>query len=300
MEKPRTAIPYYQEINEFLASIPLDNRTKNPLFYCLRLDPNKHPVDSYKPPFRRAFYFIALLTNAGKTKVTYDNTSEDNLNSFLAFQSPGLVYSFYRHRSTHGYLIYFKPQCLSFFKPELEKEFAFFDILHTNFFKIGQSKFNELAPHFEEVFSAYERSTADHHEIACAKLLALLYQLKEFAAFNHWQERFTTPQQVLLKKYIQLININYIEKRTVEEYAALLSVTPKHLSQSVKSASGKNALSFISDRIITEAKSLIRYTDFDMAEIAFQLNFSDPANFGRVFKKHTGITPLEFKKPGAG
>jgi AraC-like DNA-binding protein len=76
----------------------------------------------------------------------------------------------------------------------------------------------------------------------------------------------------------------------------MLNVTANYLSQSVKSATGKNALSYINERLLDEAKSLIQYTDLDIAEIAYQLNFSDPANFGKFFKRHTNHTPLEFRK----
>jgi AraC-like DNA-binding protein len=103
----------------------------------------------------------------------------------------------------------------------------------------------------------------------------------------------------LFQKFIQQINNYYIEKRTIEEYAELLFVTPNHLSQSVKEASQKNALYFINERIMSEAKSLIRFTKFDIAEIAYQLNFSDPANFGKFFKKHSGQTPLAFRNATA-
>jgi AraC-like DNA-binding protein len=297
MHKSKRAIPFYQEINEFLQSIPSDYLSTNPNFFCLRLKENEGSINNYKPPFRKNFYFIALVTNAGDTKITYDDTSVTSLNSFLVFQSPGLLYSFYRDHSAHGYLIYFKPECFSFFKPDFEKEFPFFNILHTNFFKLNQAKFNDFAPHFEEVFSAYEKSPDHQHKVASVKMLALLYQLREFTtAFNQWEQGFNNPQQILLQKFIQLVNNFYIEKRTIEEYAELLSITPNHLSQSIKATSGKNALSFITDRLITEAKSLIRFTDFDMAEIAWQLDFSDPANFGKFFKKHAGLTPLEFRK----
>jgi AraC-like DNA-binding protein len=293
----KSIISYYQEINEFLASIPSDYRTNNPFFYCLRLKENESSMSNYKPPFRKDFYFIALVTNAGETKITYDNTNVTKLNSFLVFQSPGLLYSFYRDHSAQGYLIYFKKDCLSFFKPDFEKEFPFFNILHTHFFKLNQVKFTEFAPHFEEVFLSYENSPDHQHRIASVKLVALLYQLKEFTtAFNEWEQGFTTPQQMLFQKFIQLINNYYIDKRTIEEYAQLLSVTPNHLSQSVKEASGKNALCFVNERIMNEAKSLIQFTQFDIAQIAYQLHFSDPANFGKFFKKHSGQTPLEFRK----
>ena len=293
----KSNIPYYKEINDFLKSIPSDYLTNNPDFFCLRLKANEGSISNYKPPFRKDFYFIALVSNAGKTKITYDNTNVTKLNSFPVFQSPGLLYSFFRDNTANGYLIYFKKGCLSFFKPDFEKEFPFFNILHTNFFKLNEARFQEFAPHFEEVFSAYESATDKQHKIATIKFLALLYQLKEFTnAFKQWEEGFTTPQQIVLQKFIQLVNNFYIEKRTIEEYASLLNITPNHLSQSVKTASGKNALTFLNDRLLTEAKSLIQFTKFDIAEIAYQLNFSDPANFGKFFKKHTGQTPLEYRK----
>ena len=297
MTELKSNIPYYKDINDFLKSIPSVYETINPNFFCLRLKENEGSMSNYKPPFRKDFYFIALVSNAGKTKITYDNTNITKLNSFLVFQSPGLLYSFYRDNTANGYLIYFKKECFSFFKPDFEKEFPFFNILHTNFFKLNKAKFQEFAPHFEEVFSAYENTNDNQHKVASIKLLALLYQLKEFTTvFKQWEEGFTTPQQILLQKFIQLVNNFYIEKRTIEEYAALLNVTPNHLSQSVKSASGKNALSYINERLLSEAKSFIRFTDYDIAEIAYQLNFSDPANFGKLFKKHTDLTPLEYRK----
>jgi AraC-like DNA-binding protein len=290
-------IPHYKEINDFLQSFSSAYTTTDTNFYCLRLKENMPGMQQYKPPFRKDFYFIALVNNAGHTKITYDNTNVTQLNAFLVFQAPGLLYSFFRDNKASGYLLYFKKQAFSFFKPDFEKEFPFFDLLHTNFFKLNQSRFNEFAPLFEEVFTAYEAANDKQHTVASLKLLALLYQLKEFvAAFNQWEQGFATPQQTLLKKFIHLLNNYYLEKRTIVEYADLLFITPNHLSQSIKAASGKNALDFINGRITSEDKSLILYTDLDIAQIAWQLNFSDPANFGKFFKRHTGFTPLDFRR----
>jgi AraC family transcriptional activator of pobA len=291
--KKEANIPFYEDINDYLASLSLEDRTKDASFYCLRLAAH-HKSTNYKPPFRRGFYFVGLLTQAEETRITYDNTTVGELDSFIIFQAPGMVLSFYRDTPTYGYLIYFKPQCFSYFKPSFEKEFPFFSMHHTDFFRIIQENFLELGPHFEEIFSAYENS--DDHKVASLKLLALLYQLKEFILHNDLlTERLATPEQLLLKKFITLINTNYIEKRRVDEYAEMLFVTPNHLSQAIKSISGKNALSYINERITSEAKSLISYTELSIAEITYKLDFSDPANFGKFFKKQTGFTPLEFR-----
>ena len=297
MDRLKNQTPFYEDINEFLSSITSELDTKNPNFFCFELKSNDGGTANYKPPFRKGFYFIGLVTNAGKTEIAYDNTNVTDLSSFLVFQSPNLLYSFLRDNSANGYLIYFKLACFSFFKPNFEKEFPFFNILHTNFFKLNQSKFKEFAVHFKDVVTSYESVTDNINMVASVKLLALLYQLKEFTkAFNEWENGFVAPQQILLQKFTQLINNFYIDKRTIEEYASLLFVTPNHLSQTIKSVTNKNALSFINDRLVSEAKSLIQHTDLSIAEIAYQLNFSDPANFGNFFKKHSGFTPLEFRK----
>ena len=295
MSSPKHKIPYYETINDFLTTIPFPNRTTNPDFYCLRVQDSDAVKKFYKPPFRRSFYVIALLNNAGNSQITFDNMSEVDLNTYLVFQSPGLISSLHRTEPAYGYIIYFTSNCFSFFKPELEKEFPFFDVHQTHFFGLIQKKFNELFPLFEEVFLSYEKSSGSQHQVASAKLLALLYQLKGFVDLRQMKERLGNAQAILLKKFVQLVNDNYIEKRTVKEYAKIMSVTPKHLSSSIKATSGKNALSHINDRLTVEAKSLMLYTDMDITRICYQLNFSDPANFSKFFKKQVGVSPTKFR-----
>jgi len=297
MKKTKTAFPYYTEINDFLASIPWPARTDNPDFFCFRLKPlDQQKLSVYRPPFKRSFYFFALLFNSGKIEVSYGSNTVQDPDSYLVFHSPNLVYSFAHNNSLEGYIIYFKPEAFTFFRPEFHQQFPLFDVLHTNLFKFNRAKFNELAPHFEAVFNAYERSAKAQHIEARLKLLGLLYHLEDFALERNTEIRLQSPQQTLLRKYIQLIENHYIDKRTVEEYASLLSVTANYLSQAVKQASGQKALSFITGRLTTEAKSLIQYTNFEISEIAYKLNFSDPTNFGRFFKKQTGMSPSDFRK----
>ncbi len=297
MKTAKNNIPYFKDINTLLAELPLPQRTSNPDLFCLRLRGVEQSI--YMPPFRRGFYFIALLTNAGKTKIEVTGNKVTNKKSILVFQPPGLVYSFHRHSETTGYILYFKQECFSFFKPAIETEFPFFENLHTDVLDISQEVVSKLLPDFEEVFVAYENANEPAYKVACLKLLALLYKLKDTAAFSQYQLRAITPQQALLKKFSRLVNNYYIEKRTVEEYAQMLSVTANHLSQSIKTSSGKNALAHINGRLLSEAKSLISFTDFDMSEIAYRLGFSDTANFGKFFKKHTGFTPLAFRQQSA-
>lgn len=295
--KKNNFIPFYKEINDFLEGIESRHRTKDPLFFCLRMEDTYPHTRNVMPPFKKDFYFISFIRNAGNTAIQFDQNNESQLDSFLVCQSPGHIYSWHRDNQVKGYLIYFKKELFSFFRPDFEKEFPFFNVLHTNFFRINRSTFKKYEPTFDRIFEAYQSNHDNSHRISAIRFLELLYELKEFTiASQQWSQGFSSPQEILYQKYVQLINNYYIEKRTVEEYADLMNITAKHLSQTVKQASGKNALAFINERIIAEAKTLIRFTPLDIAEIAYQLNFTDPANFGKFFKKHTGITPLEFRK----
>jgi AraC family transcriptional regulator, transcriptional activator of pobA len=298
MEKATSNIPFYKEINDLLKDIAPQLQTTNNKLFCLRTLPNNKNITSYKPPFKKDFYFISCITNAGTTQLTYDTTNVTNLDSFLVFQAPGQVYSFKRANTAQGFIIYFKKECFDFFRPDFDSTFPFFDLGHTNFFKISNAKFEEFKPFLQMLFDTYSKGMSNNnYQIAYTLLLSLLFQFKEFITTQQQIENsFTSPKQLLLKKFMQLLNNYYLDKRTVEEYAALLFVTSNHLSQTVKELTNKNASTIINERILAEAKSLIQYTQLDIAEIAYQLNFTDPANFGKFFKKQEGLTPIEFRK----
>ncbi|WP_057938090.1 helix-turn-helix domain-containing protein [Algoriphagus resistens] len=295
MEKVYNTIPYYMEINDFLKTLPWPGRTTNPMFYCLKLEKIENDLEIYRPPFRRAFYFFALFLNAGKIQINYDDKTVIDPEAYLVCHSPDLIYSFSKGNSLEGYICYFKPECFSFFKPSFHEEFPFFNRIYTNLITLQKSSFHKLAPYFEEVFTAYSSNHKLGNIEARLKLLALFYHLKGFLEGQYEATRFASPQQVLLSKYLRLVNSHYIDKRTVQEYADLLSVTPNHLSQAIKAISGKNALSYISERLLKESQSLLLYTDFSISEVAYQMGFSDPANFGNFFKKETGMTPSKFR-----
>jgi hypothetical protein len=98
----------------------------------------------------------------------------------------------------------------------------------------NQATYHNLAIHFEEVYVAYERSSDKAHIEARLKLLALLYRVKSFLNEQYDATRFASLDQSLLSKYLHLVNSHYIEKRTVKEYADLLSISPNQLSQTIK------------------------------------------------------------------
>jgi AraC-like DNA-binding protein len=145
----------------------------------------------------------------------------------------------------------------------------------------------------------FKATTLFKHQQLQGLTMAFLFKCR--GLFEQFAEVATphSRQQHLFNRYIQLINRFFLEYRTMEEYAALLNITPNYLSSLVKTISGRSTKSFLDERLVTESKNLLMYTPLSVAQIADQLCFSEPTHFIRFFKKHTGITPAQFRQQDA-
>ncbi len=90
------------------------------------------------------------------------------------------------------------------------------------------------------------------------------------------------------------------EARTVQYYAKLLFVHPNHLNAVVKKGTGRPAITHIHQQLIHEAKFLLAGTGLSVKEIAYRLTFREPAHFHAFFRKHTHLTPREFRRQWHG
>jgi len=104
----------------------------------------------------------------------------------------------------------------------------------------------------------------------------------------------------LVSHFQKLVSKHFLSKRKVTDYAGLLAVSANHLNRTVKDITGKTASEAISEMLVQEAKAVLKYTTATISEIAYQLNFSEPAAFNRFFKKMTGNTPMGYRKNASG
>lgn len=68
-----------------------------------------------------------------------------------------------------------------------------------------------------------------------------------------------------------------------------------HLNKVLKENTGKTTTELITSRLTSEAKILLKQTDWNISEIAFSLGFEELAHFSNFFKKQTSFTPLAFR-----
>ena len=83
--------------------------------------------------------------------------------------------------------------------------------------------------------------------------------------------------------------------RTAKDYADRLAVHVNHLNKVLKENTGKTTTDLISNRVVQEAKILLRQTDWNISEIANSLGFEEVAHFSNFFKKQTSLAPVAFR-----
>ncbi|HCD9234108.1 TPA: AraC family transcriptional regulator [Elizabethkingia anophelis] len=84
--------------------------------------------------------------------------------------------------------------------------------------------------------------------------------------------------------------------KSPNDFAERLNIHVNHLNRSVKEITGKTTKDLITERIITEAKELLRYTDWSITNIAYALGYEYPTYFNNFFKRMTGDTPNNWRK----
>jgi len=92
-----------------------------------------------------------------------------------------------------------------------------------------------------------------------------------------------------------LLDAHFRRERQIGFYAGKLAMTPDRLNDHVKRATGVTAGHMIRQRVLTEAKRQLVFTNQPIHEIAYDLAFSDPSHFTRFFRKATGMTPQAFR-----
>lgn len=117
-----------------------------------------------------------------------------------------------------------------------------------------------------------------------------LIKEKEFIQHN------ISRKETIYQSFISNIEKHYKHERSVKFYADKLCLTPKYLSSVIHQVSGKHASEWLDDFIMLEIKALLKTTNMPIQQIAYELNFSTPAHFGKFFKRITGVSPKRYRQ----
>lgn len=105
-----------------------------------------------------------------------------------------------------------------------------------------------------------------------------------------------TSSEIIFTRFIKLLEQNYKSERRVSWYAQQLCITPKYLSETVKSVSHRTPNEWIDNYVTIEMRVLLRNSSKSIKEIAEELHFANQSFLGKYFKEHVGMSPSEYRK----
>ena len=102
--------------------------------------------------------------------------------------------------------------------------------------------------------------------------------------------------EIILAKFIYLVEQNFKSERRVSWYAQKLCITPKYLSEIIKQVSHRTPNEWIDYYVTRELKVLLKNSGKSIKEITLEMNFANQSFLGKFFKEHVGMTPTEYRR----
>jgi AraC family transcriptional activator of pobA len=196
-----------------------------------------------------------------------------------------------------GYCIHFKTEyLLPFLKISRIEDILPFtsDAKYVLMLTLDQGKSIESL--FEEIYREYDLSSKEKDNIIRCYIEILLLKCKEyFQGSLSVIHPNVNRSFALTRQFKILVEKKFINMRRVDEYASIMHISPKHLEKTVKETLGITPKKLINDIVLAEAKILLKQTEKTISEIAQDLKFEDQSYFSRFFKRHTLITPQEYR-----
>ena len=138
------------------------------------------------------------------------------------------------------------------------------------------------------------------------RLIANNIELLLNYCLRFYERQFITRQNVnrdILTRFETLLDNYYTGDNafqegvpTVKYCADKLCLSPNYFGDLIKKETGKTALEWIQNKIISIAKERLLLPSDSISQIAYSLGFQYPQHFTRVFKRMTGMTPNEYRE----
>jgi AraC family transcriptional activator of pobA len=146
----------------------------------------------------------------------------------------------------------------------------------------------------DRMLQDYRAHALTHADLLQAYLVALLREINQ--AYQPAVANGAAAGTHLANRFRELLFAQFKTQQLVADYAAQLCVSPNHLNKVVKAATGKSPTRWIAEAVVLEAKVLLHQSTLAVGEVAAEVGLSDASYFSRLFKKHEGLTPLEFRR----
>lgn len=270
---------------------------RNLSFRVFNLD--KENLECYLQPHKKD-HFCIIIVEAGKINIQIEEKIHQLKSGKISIIFPDQVH-FVSNISSDlsGRIILFEE--VLFCSDILKNELSAYNVnlsLHLNCAFLSGPELSDAMPLIKNIEDIYIAPSLVKKEQARFYIKVFLLGLIESIHGQHpvlHHDANDTSQNVYIS-FKKLLNQKYKSERTVQFYASELAVTAKKLNAITKKHCGETAINAIHNRILTEIKRQLLFSDLSHKEIAFDLGFSSPSALNKFVKAKLKETPTELQQ----
>ncbi len=297
MDKPESVEQFYKRKFDW---IPENIKNEIGHFNVFKHEPieaGKSKAVSYK---RRDFYKIMLVE--GNINMNYADKVIPINKQALLFSNPLIPYNCENLERIHdGIYCIFNQYFFHRFGDV--SQYSVFQSSGNHVFELDDEQVMEVRQIFQKMFEEINSDYVHKYDFLRNQVFELLHFAMKINPTTQFDNKLTNAAQRISTLFLELLERQFpidenhpsIKLRSASDFANQLNVHVNHLNKAIKEATLKTTTEIIADRILQEAKIMLKHSQWNVTEIAFSLRFTEVTHFNNFFKKHTKISPLKFR-----
>lgn len=261
------------------------------------------------PPHRHYCFFQLHILVRGSVRLNLDDSAYCGDAPLLIFTPPTLPHAFYSEEDTDGHVLTVRQEVVRDWYRAMPGQWPEALLRTPAFVELSRLP-AASAGDFEALLRTVEllQREAEGDGKGHAALLRALGE----SAFIHLSRLLLAHEPAavargersedvrLFLQFCDLVEAHFRDHLTLTEYAGRLSVTEARLNDICRRMADLPSKEIVHERLLQEARRLLRFSAVPVSEISYQLGFADPAYFSRFFTKRTGTPPTQFRREGQG
>ena len=303
---PPAESPVYQTLRQQYQDLgwPLDLLDEELDFTIFDLADLPLPLPLSAPASRLNFFVFGFI-KAARGTYGVDGQRFDLKPNTIYFTNPGHYRSFAYEELKKAFLITLTEGFLKeSVHADIFEEFPFLLIETLPALTLPPERFAVFERLCQQIAHEYGQKSPFRQALIGHLFVVLLLKFKEEFGLRYNARHEGSRRSAIVRHFRRDLEQHYRELahgrggavRRVADYAAAQHLHPTYLSTVIKSKTGKTIGTWIAEKTIAEAKSLLRHSAVSVKEIAYRLGFAEPAHFSNYFRKHARQTPSAYRR----
>ncbi len=252
-------------------------------------------------PHSHSYYQIIWFFNCGGVHTVDFKTYQIKENTIL-FISKDQVHAFDENLAIKGWLIHFNESFFMHSDVDIFLKYNIFNSQQRPCYAIDTETVEMATSYIDLIHKEITRKHRfGYQDVIRFLLKSLLINLERV----HQKDATKALEpnnlyELQFFKFKELVEDNYMRGYSVNKYADMLNISSKTLATITKTVVGKSPSQLIAERVVLEARRLLKFTTLQISEITFRLGFEDTSYFIKYFKRHVGSSPRHYRMSLSG